>query len=92
MEMLDALRYLGALALVLALIGAAGIFMRRYGVPGIAGTARRLAVVDTLMLGRNHRAFILRCDGTEHVVVTTPQGATVVSSAPIKPHAERAAA
>ena len=42
MDMFDAFRYLGALALVLALIGGAGLLMRRYGLPGIAGMGRRL--------------------------------------------------
>lgn len=92
MDMLDAFRYLGALALVLALVGAAGLVLRRYGLPGITGTGRRLAVVDSLMLGRNQRAIILRCDGIEHIVITAPQGTTVIASAPAKPQAERAAA
>ena len=92
MDMIDALRYLGALAFVLALVGAAGLAMRRYGLPGIAGAGRRLTVVDSIMLGRNTRAIILRCDGIEHVVVTTPQGAAVIASGPARPQAERAAA
>jgi flagellar protein FliO/FliZ len=86
MDMVDALRYLGALALVLALIGAAGIAMRRYGLPGMAGTGRRLSVVDSLMLGRQHRVVILRCDGTEHVLVTAPQGTTLLSSTILAAH------
>ena len=85
MDMLDALRYFGALALVLALVGGAALVMRRYGLPGLAMSGRRLAIVESLMLDRHHRAFILRCDETEHVVVATPQGATVVTSAPAKP-------
>jgi flagellar protein FliO/FliZ len=86
MDITDVLRYFGALALVLALVGAAGLAIRRYGLPGVAGgTGRRLAVVETLMLGRNHRLFILRCDGTEHVLVTAPEGATLIASGPVKP-------
>jgi flagellar protein FliO/FliZ len=85
MDMVDAFRYLGALALVLALVGAAGLAMRRYGLPGIVGSGRRLAIVDSLMLGRQHRVVILRCDGIEHILVTAPQGATIVSSAPLRP-------
>ena len=84
MDMVDVFRYFGALALVLALVGAAGLAMRRYGLPGIAGTGRRLAVVDSLMLSRHQRVVILRCDGIEHVIVTGPQGASVVSSSPPK--------
>jgi len=37
------------------------------------------------MLGKNHRLCIVRCDGTEHVVVTAPQGATVIAIAAAKP-------
>ncbi len=85
MDITDAFRYFGALALVLALVGGAGIAIRRFGLPGIAGGAgRRLAVVETLMLGKNHRLFIVRCDGTEHVLVTAPQGASVIPIAPAK--------
>ena len=92
MDMIDAFRYLGALAIVLALVGAAGVALRRYGLPGIAGTGRRMAIVDSLMLGRNQRAIILRCDGMEHILVTTREGATLVASAPAKPQVERVAA
>jgi flagellar protein FliO/FliZ len=85
MDMTDALRYFGALALVLALVGAAGLAIRRYGLPGIAGGAgRRLTVVETLMLGKNHRLFIVRCDGIEHMLVTAPQGASVIAMNPAK--------
>ena len=85
MDMADGLRYFGALALVLALVGVAGLAMRRYGLPGLGGGAgRRLAVVETAMLGKNHRLFIVRCDGQEHVLVTAPQGASVIANLPAK--------
>jgi flagellar protein FliO/FliZ len=88
MDMVDALRSFGALALVLALVGAAGLALRRYGLPGITGTGRRLSIVDSLMLGRQHRIVILRCDGIEHILVVAPQGATIVASAPSKTPAD----
>ena len=85
MDMADGLRYFGALALVLALVGAAGLAMRRYGLPGLGGgKGRRLAVVETALLGKGHRLFIVRCDGQEHVLVTAPQGASVIASLPPK--------
>src|ERR1051325_8912207 len=84
MDMVDALRSFGALALVLALVGAAGLALRRYGLPTIAGAGRRLSVVDSLMVGRQHRVVILRCDGVEHILFVAPQGATVIASAPAK--------
>jgi flagellar protein FliO/FliZ len=86
MDITDLFRYFGALAIVLALVGAAGILIRRFGLPGVAGGAgRRLAVIETLMLDKNHRIFIVRCDGTEHVLVTAPQGTGVIASNPVKP-------
>jgi len=85
MDMTDALRYFAALALVLALVGGAGLVIRRYGLPGIAGgSGRRLSVVETLMLGKNHRLFIVRCDGVEHVLVTAPQGASLITTTSAK--------
>jgi flagellar protein FliO/FliZ len=85
MNMHDVLGYFAALALVLALVGGAGLVIRRYGLPGIAGgSGRRLSVVETLMLGKNHRLFIVRCDGVEHVLVTAPQGASVIATASAK--------
>ena len=85
MDITDLFRYFGALAIVLALVGAAGLAIRRFGLPGIAGGAgRRLAVVETLMLDKNHRMFVVRCDGNEHVLVTAPQGASVIATNPLK--------
>ena len=84
MDLMDVIRYLGALALVLALVGAAGLALKHYGLPGVVIGGRRLAVVEALMLGKNHRLFIVRCDGMEHVLLTAPSGATVIASAPAK--------
>jgi flagellar protein FliO/FliZ len=89
MDMTDAIRYLGALALVLALVGIAGLALRRYGLPGVAlGSGRRLQLVEQLMLGKNHRLMIVRCDGVEHVLVTAPQGASLIASTSAKPAIE----
>ena len=85
MDITDFFRYFGALAIVLALVGAAGLMIRRFGLPGIAGgSGRRLAVVETLMLDKTHRMFVVRCDGVEHVLVTAPQGASVIATHPSK--------
>jgi flagellar protein FliO/FliZ len=89
MDMTDAFRYFGALALVLALVGAAGLALKRYGLPGISVGGRRLAVIESLMLGKNHRLCIVRCDGSEHILVTAPQGATVIATTELKPQIAR---
>lgn len=86
MQFLDIIRYFGALFLVLGLVGVAGIVVRRYGLPGVVGgSGRRMAVVETLMLGGRHRLFLVRCDQTEHVLVVGPAGATLVNTLDAKP-------
>lgn len=98
MDLIDIARYLGALMLVLGLVGAAGLAARRYGLPGVmAGSAsRRLAVVETLMLDARHKLVLLRRDGLEHLVLVGPQGASVVENGipgrPVEPVAVAAAA
>ena len=82
MEIADIIRYFGALALVLALVGAAALAMRKFGGHQfIAAKTRRLAVVETLMLGSRHRLYLVRCDGNEHLLVLGPQGAALVGNA-----------
>ncbi len=82
MEMIDLLRYVGALVLVLALVGLAGLAARRFGIPGIANakSARRLAVIETLMLDARHKLCLVRRDGSEHLIVIGPQGTAVVET------------
>jgi flagellar protein FliO/FliZ len=82
MDLIDFARYLGALMLVLALVGFAALAARRYGLPGIvSGSAtRRLAVVETLMIDARHKLLILRRDDKEHLVLVGPEGANVVES------------
>jgi len=81
-DLIDFARYLGALMLVLALVGFAALAARRFGVPGImtASATRRLAVVETLMLDARHKLFILRRDDKEHVVLIGPEGSSVIES------------
>ncbi len=82
MEFIDLLRYFGALLLVLAMVGGAGLLARRFGVPGVArATAqKRLAIVETLMVGPRQRLFIVRRDNVEHLVLSGPEGATVLEN------------
>jgi flagellar protein FliO/FliZ len=82
MDMLDLLRYAGALLLVLALVGLAGLAARRFGIPGIASakSARRLAVVETLMLDARHKLCLVRRDQSEHLIVIGPQGTAVLET------------
>jgi flagellar protein FliO/FliZ len=83
MEMvLEISRYVAALLLVLALIGAAGLVARKWGVPGVtrAVADKRLAIVETLMIGPRQKLFIIRRDNVEHLVFSSPDGACLVES------------
>src|SRR5258706_15943597 len=82
MEFIDLLRYFGALLLVLVMVGGAGLLARRFGVPGITKptSIKRLAVVETLLLGPRQRLIILRRDDVEHLVLSGPEGASVIES------------
>jgi flagellar protein FliO/FliZ len=94
MEFIDVMRYFGALLLVLALVGGAGLIARRFGVPGItrASADKRLAVVETLMVGPRQRLFIVRRDNVEHLLLSGPDGATVIESGiPVAPSGPRSA-
>ena len=85
MDVIDFARYFGALALVLALVGAAALAAKRYGVGGLTGltksaNARRLSIVESLMVGPRHKLYLFKRDGVEHLVLIGPQGANVVES------------
>jgi len=89
-------RYLGALILVLGLLGCAWLATRKYGVPGLvqAKATRRLSISETLMIGPRHKLLLIRRDGVEHLVLMGPQGASVVENgiAPIAANASAAGA
>ena len=80
MDLLDLARYLGALLLVLGLIGFAGLAARRYGLPGLSKPidTRRLKIVETLMISARQRLVLLSRDGVEHLVIISPDGAAVL--------------
>ena len=92
MEFLEIARYVAALLLVLALIGGAGLVARKWGVPGVtkAVSEKRLAVVETLMIGPHQKLFIVRRDDVEHLIFAGPEGACTVESN-IAPPARKAA-
>jgi flagellar protein FliO/FliZ len=90
MDLMDFARYLGALLLVLGLVGGAGLAARRFGLGGLVkpSATRRLGVVETLTLGPRQRLLIVRRDGVEHLVLCGPEGTQVIETgipAPIGP-------
>ena len=90
MDLLDIARYLGALLLVLGLIGFAGLAARRFGLPGLAKPAstRRLKIVETLMISPRQRLILVRRDNFEHLVMLSPDGASVIEASITPPPAE----
>ncbi len=85
MDVMDFARYFGALLLVLGLVGAAALAARRFGVGGLGNlikpsAVRRLAVVETLNLGPRQRLLIVRRDNVEHLVLTGPEGTSVIEA------------
>jgi flagellar protein FliO/FliZ len=76
MALLDFLRAVLALAVTLGLIGLAGWGARRYA-PGLMarlqgtrpGQRKRLAVVETLVLGPTQRLLLVRVDEEERVIL-----------------------
>jgi flagellar protein FliO/FliZ len=82
MDVLDFARYFAALLLVLGLIGAAGLATRKFGVPGLAKPirTRRIHIVETLMLSPRQKIALIRRDDVEHLVMITPNGASVIEN------------
>ena len=90
----EIIRYVGALLLVLALIGVAGVAARKWGVPGVtrAVQEKRLAVVETLLMGPRQRLFIVRRDNVEHLIFAGPEGACLLENIPASASGRRIAA
>jgi len=82
MDVMEFARYIGALLLVLGLVGAAGLAARRFGLGSLVKpvASRRLAVVETLMVGPRQRLLIIRRDGVEHLVMNGPEGTSVIET------------
>jgi flagellar protein FliO/FliZ len=82
MDLIDIGRYFAALLMVLALVGAAGLAMRRFGMPGLVKPQgqRRLEIVETLAIGPRQKLVLLRRDDVEHLVLAGADGAKVIES------------
>jgi flagellar protein FliO/FliZ len=82
MDVIDIARYFGALLLVLALVGFAGLAARKWGVPGVAKSTatRRLSIVETVMIGPRQRLYLIRRDDVEHLIVIGADGTRVVET------------
>ncbi|EZP48697.1 flagellar biosynthetic protein FliO [Sphingomonas sp. RIT328] len=87
MELLSALRAIGALALILGLLSGALWAVRRYDIKLPAGwaqppgRARRLTLVERLALDGRRSVALIRCDEREHLVMIAPEGVVALGEA-----------
>ena len=96
--MIDAdllLRFVVALAVVLALIAVTGWVGRRYmgagRLAGFTGKRRRLALVETLQIDGRTRVLLVRRDAAEHLIMVGGAGAVVIETGIVPPPAFAAA-
>lgn len=94
MDAINLLRYAVALLFVAALAGAAllikrlnanpaafkNVFKMKLGNWDFAASEKRLAIVETLMIGPKQRLFIIRRDNVEHLVMSGPDGTSVIEA------------
>jgi flagellar protein FliO/FliZ len=80
MDIIDIGRYLGALLLVLGLIGFAAYGARRFTLPGFVKPAvkRRLQIVECLAIAPRQRLVLVRRDDCEHLIMIGEGGTCVV--------------
>lgn len=78
----DYLRFLIALAFVLALMALLAYVLRRLNLGGVANPLanRRLNVLETRPLDHRHKLVLVKCDDREHLLLLGPQGETVIDS------------
>jgi flagellar protein FliO/FliZ len=80
MDVIDFIRYLGALAFVLALVGAAALAARRFGLAHLVQpqNLRRLQLVESLSLGPKQRLVLVRKDDSEFLVLISADTASAI--------------
>lgn len=78
------LRFVAALVFVLVLILATAHIAKKVMVGrafnGPRAQGRRLGVVEVLAIDARHRAFLIRRDGKEHLIMTGPTGDLLIES------------
>jgi hypothetical protein len=89
MDILSMLRTLGALGLVLGMLGGALWIVRRYDVklPGrISGTGRkRVELVERLAVDGKRSIALIRRDGCEHLILIGPEGSVAIETGIVPP-------
>jgi flagellar protein FliO/FliZ len=88
MELADYLKFFFALLFVLSLMGGLALIMKRLGLGHgnmISGSKRRLKIIEMLPIDSRHKAVLIQRDNTEHLVVLSNSGDTVIETNIKKP-------
>jgi flagellar biogenesis protein FliO len=95
MDLFSILRMLGALLLVLGMLGACLWAVRRFDIrlPGRTGglSVRRLEIVEREVIDTRRSVTLIRRDGREHLILLSPEGNLVVESGIIRDAVDEAA-
>jgi flagellar protein FliO/FliZ len=84
MDFIQYVKFLAALAFVLALIGVLTWFLRRmsYMRFGTPGQRRRLSVIEVLPIDPRRRLVLVRRDDTEHLLLLGPEREMLIETRP----------
>jgi len=75
------MRFLGALILIIGMIGGAAWLARRYGLaPRVTGGNGRIGIVAVQSLDTRRKLVLVRRDDREHLLVVGPSGETVIET------------
>lgn len=82
MDMVVFLKFLAALIFVLSLMGLLSFALKRIKPSGFSSKSgrRRIEIIEVLPLDVRRRAVLLRRDDTEHLVILSSSGETVVET------------
>ncbi len=83
MDLTDYLRFAGALAVVLALMGLLAFALKKLGLSGatsMLGAPKRLKVIEVLPLDPRRKAVLIQRDDKQHLVILGPTGETIVET------------
>lgn len=83
MNTYDYLRFGAAMIFVLCLMGGLSYVLKRFNLGGsamISPAKRRLKIVEVLPLDGRRKAMIIKRDNTEHLVILSSSGETVVET------------
>ena len=92
MDLSDYLKFFFALLFVLSLMGGLAYVLKRLGYAQgniTHGGKRRLKMIETLPIDARHKAVLIQRDTTEHLVILSSSGHTVVETNIKKPDDEK---